>query len=72
MKVEFKNGCAVLNGIETSISEAGWREIHENAKIHRKALNIGMKILTNPELREKLKDLVEEAEAETDPVIFES
>ena len=65
MKVEYKNGYAVLDGIETSIPEARWREIHKNAKIHRKALKIGMKILTNPELKEKLKDLVEEAESDS-------
>jgi hypothetical protein len=70
MRVKFKNGYTVIDGIETSIPEERWREMHENAKIHRNALNIGMKVLTDPKLREKLKDLVEMEEA--DPVIFES
>ena len=70
MRVKFKNGYAVVDGIETSIPEDRWRETHKRARIRIKAHNIGMKILTDPKLREKLKDLVEETEP--DPVIFES
>ena len=60
MKVEFKNGCVVIDGIETRIPEDYWKERHESVKTRRKALKIGMKILTDPELREKLKGLLGE------------
>jgi hypothetical protein len=60
MKIEFKNGFAVMGGIETRISEDYWKEREESIKTRRKALNIGMKILTDSKLREKLKGLLGE------------
>jgi hypothetical protein len=60
MKIEFKNGFVVMDGIETTISKDYWKEREEGIKTRRKALKIGMKILTDSKLREKLKDLVGE------------
>ena len=61
MKIEFKNGFVVMDGIGTRISEDYWKEREEGIKTRRKALKIGMKILTDSKLREKLKGLLDES-----------
>ena len=60
MKIEFKNGRVVIDGYETTIPEDYWKEREEGIKTRRKALKIGMKILTDSKLREKLKGLLGE------------
>jgi len=62
MKVEFKNGLVVLGGIETRIPEDYWEGRQESVKTRIKALKIGMKVLSDPKLREKLKGLLGEDE----------
>ena len=61
MKIEFKNGRVVIDEIETTIPEDYWKEREESIKTRRKALKIGMKILTDPKLRRKLMDLLGES-----------
>jgi len=61
MKIEFKNGRVVIDGYETTIPEDYWKGREEGMKTRGKALKMAKKILVDPELRGKLKDLLGES-----------
>ena len=45
MKIIFKDGCVVIDGIETTIPEEYWKERWKGAQIYKKAFEIARKMI---------------------------
>jgi len=58
MGIEFKNGRVIIGGIETRIPEDYWREREANIEVCRDAFRLAEKVIARPELKKKLKELV--------------
>lgn len=58
MKVEYKDGYTVLDGIVTSISEESHRRMMNGTDHYRKILRIGKAVLANPDRYPEFKNII--------------